>query len=220
MSRLQTSYLKLADHKSGKRLWIQGLRLDEAGYAIGCLYSMDIDNHHSRICLTVSDEGTHRVSRKKVGERYYPLIDLVNRQLAELFADVDRVQVLIEEGRITIEYHRFDRMRLNREARLADTLRDGRPIPMASLAHGAGILDYYVHKGLEDENIRSGLIWAVEPENTYLQSSWSNNPVWSYECEVIEGRTEDIEASELKAPLIVCAGLPLHGRFKVRTSQK
>jgi DNA (cytosine-5)-methyltransferase 1 len=211
MSRLQISYLKLADHRNGKRLWIQGLRLDEAGYAIGCLYSMDVDDRNTRIHLTVSDEGTHRVSRKKVGERYYPLIDLVNRQLAELFTDVDRVQVVIEEGRITIEYHRFDRMRIEREARLADILRSGRPIPMASLAHGAGILDYYVHKGLEDEHIRSGLIWAVEPENTYLQTSWNNNPVWSYECEVIEGRIEDIETSELKSPLIVCAGLPCTG---------
>jgi len=211
MLRLQTSYLKLADHKNGKRLWLQGLRLEEAGYAIGRSFSLHYCQDRNTLTLQLSDEGTNKVCRKKVGERYYPLIDIVNQRLAALFEGVDRVQVILEHNRITIEYHRFDRQRIEREKRLADTVQSGRPISMASMAHGAGLMDYYIHQGLQDGKVSSGLVWAVEPENVYLQTSWNNNPTWSYECEVIEGRIEDADHSQLKAAQILVAGLPCTG---------
>lgn len=211
MNILQRSYLKLAEHKNARRLWIQGLRLDEAGYGIGAQYSLNYDKAQNKVLLSLSDTGPHRVCRKKVGDHYFPLIDIVNQKLAELFSDVDRVQVLISAGQITIEHHQLDQKRIDREKRLENTLRNGKPLAIASMAHGAGILDYYVHMGLDDVNIRSGLIWAVEPENTYLQASCLNNPIWAYDSEVIEGRIEDIDSSQLKSPHVLCAGLPCTG---------
>ena len=211
MNILQRSYLKLADHKNGKRVWLQGLRLEEAGYAIGSLYSLAYDEAQRKVTLSLSETGTNKVCRKKVGDHYLPLIDLVNQRLAELFEDVDRVQVLVCEGRITIEYHQLDWKRMEREQRLAQTLQDGKAIPIASIAHGAGIMDYYLHKGLEETGLRSGLIWAIEPENVYLNTSWLNNPIWSYDSQVIEGRIEDIDAKDLRRPLILVAGLPCTG---------
>ncbi len=211
MKRLQTSYLKISDHRNGKRVWLQGLTLEEAGYEIGSMYSRTLDKVNRKVTIVKSDCGKNKVSRKKIGDKFYPVIDTVSQALVEIFSDVDRVQVIVTENEITIELHHLDRKRIEREKRLEDTVRSGRPIPMASMAHGAGILDYYLHKGLEDENIRSGLIWAVEPENTYLQTSLNNNPIWAYECEVIEGRIEDIDERQLKPPLVLCAGLPCTG---------
>ena len=211
MTILQRSYLKLADHKKGKRVWLQGLRLEEAGYAIGSLYSLTYDDDQRKVTLSVSESGTNKVCRKKVGDHYLPLIDIVNQKLAEIFEAVDRVQVLVCEGTITIEYHQLDWKRFEREQRLAQTLHAGMVIPMASMAHGGGIMDYYIHKGLEDTGLRSGLIWAIEPENVYLNSSWLNNPTWAYDSQVIEGRIEDIDAKDLKSPLILAAGLPCLG---------
>ncbi|MBC8386400.1 MAG: DNA cytosine methyltransferase [Gammaproteobacteria bacterium] len=211
MNILQRSYLKLADHRNGKRVWLQGLRLEEAGYAIGSLYSLSYDDDQRKVTLSVSGSGTNKVCRKKVGDHYLPLIDIVNQRLADIFEDVDRVQVLVYEGRITIEYHQLDWKRFDREQRLAETLHDGKAISIASMAHGSGILDFYLHKGLEDAGLRSGLIWAIEPESVYLNTSWLNNPTWSYDSQVIEGRIEDIDAKDLKSPLILAAGLPCTG---------
>ena len=214
MKRLQISYLKISDHRNGKRVWLQGLRLEEAGYEIGSMYSRTHDKANRKVTIVKSDCGKNKVSRKKIGDRFYPVIDTVSQDIAEIFSDVDRVQVIVTETCISIELHHLDQKRIEREKRLEDTIRSRRPLPMASMAHGAGILDYYLHKGLEDENIRSGLIWAVEPDNTYLQTSLNNNPIWSYECEVIEGRIEDIDQHQLKSPLVLIAGLPCTGASK------
>ena len=214
MNVLQMSYLKLAEHKNGKRLWLQGLRLEEAGYGIGSSYSLHYDNSKHQLLLVCEDQGSNKVCRKKVGDHYYPLIDIVNQKLSVLFDGVERVQVIIEPGKITIEYHQFDKNRIEREKRLEQIIKNGLAIPIASMAHGAGIMDYYLHKGLEETGLRSGLIWAVEPENTYLQSSLNNNPIWSYQSQVIEGRIEDVDAKQLKSPLIISSGLPCTGASK------
>jgi DNA (cytosine-5)-methyltransferase 1 len=218
MNVLQISYLKLADHKNGKRVWMQGLKLEEAGYKIGSLYSRHYDKEKHQVVLLTSDneesEDTRKVCRKKVGDEFYPLIDIVNQKLAELFSDVERIQVTIQPGKITIEYHLHDWMRIEREYRLKQTLLSGLAVPIASMAHGAGIMDYYLHKGLEESGVRSGMIWAVEPDNTYLQTSLNNNPIWSYQSQVIEGRIEDVDAKSLQSPLMIFSGLPCTGASK------
>lgn len=216
MNILQTSYLKLADHKNGKRVWMQGLRLDEAGYGIGSFYSLEYDDDNNKVVLSLTDQinGAKKVCRKKVGDRFYPLIDLVNQKLATLFESVDRVQVVIADGVIIIEYHHLDRARVEREKRLEKTIRSGRALTIGSMAHGAGIMDYYLHQGLGDVGFRCGMIWAVEPENIYLQTSLNQNPIWAYESQAIEGRIEDVDVSTLDAPAIIVAGLPCTGASK------
>ncbi|HHH46464.1 MAG TPA: hypothetical protein ENK53_05565 [Thiotrichales bacterium] len=87
------------------------------------------------------------------------------------------------------------------------------------MAHGAGILDYYLHKGLEDHGIRSGLVWAVEMENIYLQTSQNNNSIWAYESQAIEGHIEDVEPRELIRQDILVAGLPCTGDPKAWRSK-
>lgn len=213
---LQRSYLKLADHKNGKRLWMQGLRLEEAGYQIGACFTMNYDDENHKVVLSLTDEGIgeKKVCRKKVGDRFYPLIDLVNQKLARLFESVNRVQVVITEGVIVIGYHHLDRLRIEREKRLECKVQQGRTLTTGSMAHGAGILDYYLHQGLDDTGLRCGMIWAVEPENVYLQTSLNQNPVWSYQSQAIEGRIEDVDASRMEPPDIIIAGLPCTGASK------
>ncbi len=211
MNILQRSYLKLADTKKGKRVWIQGLRLEEAGYHIGTCYEVNYDDDNARVTLTITDDGSNKVSRKKIGDNYFPLIDIVNQQLESTFGDIDRVQVVITEGCICIEYHLFDRMKVERERKLEAVLRAGGTLTTASVAHGAGLMDFYLHKGFASEGLRCGQIWAVEPVNDYLQTSLRNNPIWSYESQAIEGRIEDIDSRDLNSPLVLCAGLPCTG---------
>jgi DNA (cytosine-5)-methyltransferase 1 len=93
------------------------------------------------VLLSSSDQGSNKVCRKKVGDHFYPLIDIVNQKLSALFEDVERVQVTIQPGKIIIEYHQFDRKRIDREKRLAQILKSGLAVPIASMAHGAGIMD-------------------------------------------------------------------------------
>jgi len=219
MNCLQISYLKLGEHKSGKRLWIQGLRLEDAGYIIGSGYDIDYDEPNRQVRIRLREGAAHKVSRKKIGERYYPLIDLVNRRLAEIFTGVEHVQVMLTNGCIVIEYHHLDRARIEREQALWKRMSRKLALRMASMAHGAGILDYYLHQGLEDEGVLSGLVWAVEPEQVYLQTSLNNNPIWAYQSQAIEGRIEDVQPSELTRPDILVAGLPCTGASRAGRSK-
>ena len=216
---LQQSFVKLSPHKGGRRLWIQGLRLEEAGYGIATSYAIEYDRQESRVTLKLSRYGEKKVSRKKVGDRYYPLIDLVNQELARIFVGVEQVQVELHEGVIVIQYHHLDKARIERERVLWDRLRSGFVIRTGSMAHGAGILDYYLHRGMEDCGIRAGMVWAVEMENSYLQSSLNNNPIWAYESQAIEGRIEDVDSRELQKPDMLIAGLPCTGASKAGRSK-
>ncbi len=216
---LQRSYLKLADHKNGKRVWLQGLRLAHAGYDIGTIYQVKYDENQCKVRLALNDTGDRKVSRKKVGSVFYPIIDLVNQKLGEVFSGAGRVQVIISFGEIVIEYHQYDYLRIERELRLQQTVRNYGTLSAGSCAHGAGILDYYIHRGLEDEGIRSGLIWAVEPVNDYLQTSLRNNPIWAYDSQAVEGRIEDIDPDTLKAPLLCISGLPCTGASRSGVSK-
>ncbi len=61
MDILQRSYLKLADTKKGKRVWIQGLRLEEAGYHIGTCYEVNYDDDNARVTLTITNDGSNKM---------------------------------------------------------------------------------------------------------------------------------------------------------------
>ena len=72
---------------------LQGLRLEDAGYEIGSFYSLQYDDVKCQLLLSSSDQGSNKVCRKKVGDHFYPLIDIVNQKLSVMFEGVERVQV-------------------------------------------------------------------------------------------------------------------------------
>lgn len=207
---LQVICRKLADHKGAKRVWLEGRRLSDAGFVPGVRYRLTVDRAARALALDLT-EGTHVVSRKRVNEREVPVIDLCNRDLAELFGGIDRVKVEIHPERIRLTVHPDDAATLERAERLLAKVKSGETLNVGSIAHGGGILDHAVHTGLNQAGLKSRLAFAVEIEHEYLESSLANSGLWDSESLAIEAPMEEVEPDMLPKVEVLCAGLPCTG---------
>jgi DNA (cytosine-5)-methyltransferase 1 len=61
---------------------------------------------------------------------------------------MDRVRVVLEDGRIIISPLASEERASERMQRLAQKMEQGDPILTGSVAHGGGILSYAIHQGL------------------------------------------------------------------------
>lgn len=207
----QISYRQLGSNRGSPRLWLQGLKLREAGYEIGNRYSLKADRNGQTLVLKLEANGERRVSRKKRGDRLDPVIDVENGVLAEIFGGAERVKVVIQVGSITVSLHPDEAERHERVERLREKVRRRRPLAIGSLSHGLGVLDHAVHQGLDDAGIASRLAFAVDCELAYLQASVDNNPIWDEESIAVHARMEEVDPRELGKVDLLLAGLPCTG---------
>jgi DNA (cytosine-5)-methyltransferase 1 len=204
-------YSKLADHRGAKRVWLEGRRLADAGFVPGVRYRLGLDHVARAITLELTD-GKHVVSRKRVGEREIPVVDICSRDLAALFGDqVERLRVEISERCIRLTVHPDEAAVIERTERLLAKLRAGEPLAVGSIAHGGGILDHAMHEGLARAGIASRLAFAIEIEKDYLECSLANNPVWGKGSMSIEGPMQEVETEILPRVELLNAGLPCTG---------
>lgn len=209
---LQLHYLKLGVNRGAPRLWLQGLHLATAGYAIGARYSVIVNRERRALVLLLAAHGERLVSRKKRGEQRYPVIDLNSMVLAELFSDALDVRVVVGTGRIEITLHPDEAARRERLQRLRAKLRSGVPLATGSISHGLGVMDHALHVGLADVNVASRLAWAIDCELAYLQASVERNPLWRENAAAaIHSRVEEVEPELLSSVDILVAGLPCTG---------
>lgn len=212
---LQVSYRKLAENKGAKRIWLQGLCLKRAGYEIGKNYTVDEDKDSREISIKLTDSGNRIVSRKKNGDKEYPVIDINNGILEEFFGkDTSRVRVVIAVGVIKISIHPDDKARLERMERMVNKIMGGESIDIGSICHGIGVLDHAVHVGLADEGIDSRLAWAIDMEQAYLQASLDNNSVWDEKSLLVHSMLHEVEPTNLSKVELLLAGLPCTGASK------
>lgn len=68
---------------------------------IGSRYDYIIDKL-GNICIVPTESGSHKVSRKKRGTHWIPLIDLRNREVLDAIAHMDSIQVSINGDSIQI----------------------------------------------------------------------------------------------------------------------
>ena len=68
---------------------------------IGSRYDYIIDKAGS-ICIVPAENGSHKVSRKKRGDRWIPLIDLRSREVLDTIAQMDSIRVSIDGDSIQI----------------------------------------------------------------------------------------------------------------------
>lgn len=77
------------------RVWIEGKRLDAAGFKVGTTYSKKFNKR--TIVLTLDGEGKLKVSQRGLT----PIIDLSGKKIREFFEAYDEVEVTFKEGTIT-----------------------------------------------------------------------------------------------------------------------
>jgi DNA (cytosine-5)-methyltransferase 1 len=213
----QITTVKVGEHRGKARIWLQGLRLAHAGFAVSERYSVSRDDRV--LTLRIADTGERIVSRKKQGERELPVIDLENDALQALFGSEDRVQIIIGDGAIRVELLPKDEAKRTRVKRLADKVSRGEPLSVGSLCAGIGVLDHAIHTGLQARKVPAAPSWAVEMEQSYLQASLDNNPIWRSSGTAIHGRMEDVEPTLLSPVDILIAGLPCTGASRAGKSK-
>lgn len=207
----QIKYVKLGIQRGKTRVWLEGRRLEAAGFTPGASYRMLIDIASQRIEL-LREDGARVVSRKTVRDRVCPVIDICSGEVERIFgAAAERVKVEIHVGRVVVMIHPTDRASADRKARLMEKLQSGAALDVGSVAHGGGILDNALHAGLERAGIKSRLAWAIEVEAAYLEVSMANNSVFDAQTLPILGPMEDVELDRLARVDIVSSGIPCVG---------
>ncbi|MGY3582360.1 DNA (cytosine-5)-methyltransferase 1 [Bradyrhizobium sp. USDA 4341] len=210
------AYPKLGDRRGGKRLWLEGRKLERVGIEPGMQYSVIWDRESRTVTLDfTAQEGDRKVSRRSRGGREMPIIDIGSSDLEEaLGSGLERAKVTINSSKIVVQVHPDDEAARERLDRLVAKVRAGEPLATGSLAHGGGILDHAVHAGLKDVGIEAKLAFAVEIDDQVLEAAARNNPIWDEDTLQIHAGMEEVETEVLPKVDILIAGIPCTGASK------
>lgn len=208
----QISYVKLGENKGTRRIWLEGKRLADAGIMPGSTYIVSFDDETKSISIDIQPGGPRKVSRKKRGDMEIPVIDIQSKQLSELFGEnIERVQAIITDGKITVTIHPDDAKQAERFERITQKLRDNAPLDMGALCSGGGVLDLATKDGLNRAGIDSRLRFAVEKEPHYMDAALKNNPAFTADTLAIVGGIEEVDVDHLPTVDYLVAGLPCTG---------
>lgn len=214
---IQTTYTNLKEHKGGKRLWLEGLRLSDAGFDKGCTYtvSFDVDNNCIDLVLADGDSGTHVVAgRKRRGnDTATPIIDLCNKNVVKTFNKGLRVRAEFFDGNIRITLHHEEKSRIAREERTMQHVAEGR-ITEGGMCTGIGVATHAVHAGLSSNGLKATVEWVIDIEGRYLQVACDNNDAITASTRLFEGSLEEIEPELLGFVDVAQISLPCTGHSK------
>lgn len=211
---LQLGYHKLGEQRGQKRLWLEGLKLTDAGYMPGVHYRLKVEETQGELLLILDAQGDRIVSSKRRNGKVRPVIDISNADLARLFGQAERVRVIVRQGKIEVSTHPFDAARRERMERLKAKLATGDKLAIGSMSTGLGVLDHALHQGLNEAGIATHLAFAIECEHAYLQVGLDNNSVYDSTTLVVHSRMEEVETELLPKIEIIAAGLPCTGASK------
>lgn len=209
----QVSYTTVGEHRGKRRLWLEGLRLGEAGFAPGARYAVTLDTASRSITLSLDDAGDRQVSKRtrqrRSGPSETPIIDVASEGLADVLGDAGRVKAVVADGEIRFTLHPADQARMEREARTRMNIREGR-ITEGTVCAGGGVSTLAIHQGFEQAGLAGSVEWVVDREQRYLQAAIDNN-------EVIEGArilmasVEELERMDLTPVDALTCSLPCTG---------
>lgn len=206
----QVSYTKVGENRGRKRLWLEGMRLEAAGFKPGDRFALTLDLHSRRIILTASAEGDRQVSSRttKAGART-PIIDVCDASIERVLGPAGRVRAAIYEGRIEFDLHPVDHAVAEREARTRANVEAGR-ITEAVLCAGGGVSALALKQGFAEVAIESSVEWVVDREVRYLQAAADNNPAL-VNTRLFEASLEELEATFVTPVDVMQVSLPCTG---------
>lgn len=208
----------VSESRSVPRIWLEGQRLAHAGIEIGVQYVLNVSTQLRRIELRPAPQGfagkTYCVSKRTRNERVYPLIEVRDAIIAELFKVGTKLRVAVQKGRIIISPSHIAMRVQERVSRFLDKLKNGTPLHVVSLFHGGGVLDKAIHQGMQRSKLASYVKIGVELEGDYIDSSLANNPeLWREDSIVINGDIRDVNilGNGIPQAEILCGGVPCTG---------
>jgi DNA (cytosine-5)-methyltransferase 1 len=98
---IATESRKVGLNKGSPRIWIEGKKLDAAGFTANSRYN--VERTGKQITLSLHEEGKRKVSGKTISDTYrHPIIDLHASYLAEFVNAGDMVNVSYFARKIVI----------------------------------------------------------------------------------------------------------------------
>lgn len=191
---LQHSYRKVGDHRGKKRIWLDGLKLDAAGFEYGASITVDFQSGTGVFKVFLDEKGERRVSGRKCSKtgKIKPIIDLSGEYVKALGNNAKRVRVDFHYGELKISIHHQDKKQTEREEAFIENICKG-TITKGTLGAGIGIAAAALTDGLADAGIKSKTLWAVDRESKYLQVAVDNNYSFGDETTIFHASLEELE---------------------------
>ncbi|TAL63674.1 MAG: DNA cytosine methyltransferase [Burkholderiaceae bacterium] len=212
---IQVSYTKVGEHRGQRRLWLEGGRLEAAGFEAGQRYHVVFDVDTRTIALELSSDGDRQVSgRRRVGQdKATPILDLAGADVTDIVGEAGSVRALIGKGRIVFSLHPRDVAKAEREQRLREHVREGY-VTEGTLCAGGGIATLGIARGIEEAGLLSRVEWIVDRERKYLEVADQNNPVVGPETKIYEASLEELEPALVCRVDVLQVSLPCTGHSK------
>lgn len=207
----QVSYQTIGKSKDRPRLWIEGVKLNAAGFTRGAKYSVRFEDQ--KMFLELDPSGGRKVSGKTRHNREIPILDIALRELEDHFDQGARVRVVFTQGRIAVSLHHETVAQVDREDRFKAAMETG-TLTEASMFTGGGISTHAIHRAIEDHGHKSKLAWVVDSELKYLQSGYANNYAINDDTTALIGRAEEIETGFFQKVDILSFSMPCSGFSK------
>lgn len=206
----QVSYTRVGENRGRKRLWLEGLRLEAAGFAPGDRFALTLDLAERRIVLTADPSGDRSVSSRtnKRGGRT-PIIDVCDASIERVLGPSGRVRATLFEGRIEFDLHPVDAAVEAREARTRANVQVGR-ITEAVLCAGGGVSALALKQGFAEVELESSVEWVVDREQRYLQAAVDNNPA-ILRTRIFEASLEELDPGYVAPVDVMQVSLPCTG---------
>ena len=215
----QISYTAVKAHRGGTRLWIEGAKLNSAGFERGAMYDREVDKETKTLTLTLNPNGKYKTSGRTRNGVDIPIIDMTLTQHAETFPDGTRLRAIFQNGKVTVSVHHEEDAQNRREQRLVDNLKQSHPLTEASACTGGGISTAATHEAIQSQGIASNVAWVVDQEIKYLQSGFAQNFAITDDTVCYEAKLEELEPSLLSEVDVFSFSLPCAGLSKSGSSK-
>ena len=205
--------VKIGQNRGTPRIWLQGSKLERSSFAVGARFT--VLKETGKLVLTLSRAGGRVVSKKKVGGKLTPVIDLNSAELLETFEGSAGVRVICQHGQIIVLLLVVEWQTRERLARLARQLARG-VVSMGSLSHGGGVLTNALHAGFAKAGVRSRLAFANEIRDELLEQAAGHNGAWDESTISLGVPLQNLAfdpwaMKQLPAVEVLEAGLPCSG---------
>lgn len=203
---------RLGESRGVPRVWLEGSKLS-SNFQVGQKLDVVLDHEKKVVVLKVADEGRFSVSQRNRNGRTFPLIEIKDDELGEMFGDVGvLLRVVVKNGVATIEVHGIDRKTAERVDRFNRKVKNGEALTIGSLFSGGGIIDAALHEGLTKAGINCYTKFIVEQERQYLDTMVANQPeLFRDDSILIESGIEFVELKNPPKVDILVAGVPCTG---------
>lgn len=220
--------VKVGQNRGIPRIWLQGRQPAKAGFEPGCAYAVDVKRDKRTVILRKTPDGIRRVSRKQVGGKEVPVIDINALETLSMFEGVEQVRVVTEQDVIYILPLASDVRKRERLERLRANLESNEPLSVGSLSHGGGVLSLALHLGMKEAGIETRLAFANDIRPELLEHAANANPAWGSDTISLGAPVQELvfdawamsrlEQCDVLEAGIPCQGASLSGRAKNGTS--